>query len=86
MVIKKCEMCGGSFPASRRSVKYCSDPCRKEANRKHAAERTKSPYEKKEKEMKMDRISEINALARAEGLTYGKYVAREWLKRKGRFF
>lgn len=82
MVIKKCEQCGQSFPASRRSVKYCSDECRKRKN----LENSKSTYEKKKKEMKKDRISEINALARAEGLTYGQYVAREYLKNKKRFF
>lgn len=84
-MIKKCECCGESFPASRRSVKYCSDPCRKEAARKQAAERSKSPYNDKP-EKKPDRIVEINRLAREEGLSYGRYVAREYLKNKRRFF
>lgn len=85
MVLKKCECCGENFYAAKRSVKYCSDPCRKEAIRKQTAERNKSPYGKREK--KMDRIAEINAKARALGMTYGKYVGMlylEELKRRKR--
>ena len=85
MVIKQCECCGEKFPASRRSVKYCSDTCRK----RQAAERNKSSYndrQEKKSEKKPDRIVEINRLAREAGLSYGQYVAREYLKNKRRFF
>lgn len=82
-MIKNCELCGGKFPAARRSVKYCSDVCRKEAYRRSAAERTKSPYNDKT-ERKPDRIAEINKLAREAGLSYGQYVAQLYLKEQWR--
>ena len=85
MVLKKCECCGENFYAAKRSVKYCSDPCRREMMRQQARERNKSPYEKREK--KMDRIAEINQKARDAGMSYGKYVGMlylEELKRRKR--
>ena len=83
-MLKNCEICGGKFAAARRTVKYCSDVCRKEGNRRNAAERSRSPYDKTEKEKRPDRIAEINKLAREAGLSYGQYVAKQYQEEQKR--
>ena len=76
---KKCEICGVKFETHRKNAKYCSDACRKEANRKNNAEKNKSPYEKKE-ERRLDHLAEINQRAREAGMSYGKYVGMLYLE------
>jgi Fe-S-cluster-containing dehydrogenase component len=62
-----CEFCGGKFRSDRKK-KYCSDICRERACRhlKTKSQRNKPTLS----------LEDINALARAEGLTYGQYFAR----------
>lgn len=55
-----------SFFESDRKKKYCSDDCRIRAYRKSLARRKKPKLT----------LAEVNALARAEGLNYGLYVAK----------
>lgn len=85
MRIKTCEMCGKEFTAKSNSAKYCCNECRKEANRTRNLQiyhehkgggRPKNPPKVRRK----SRIDEINAKARAAGMTYGQYVAEEYKK------
>jgi ribosomal protein L20 len=80
----KCKWCGSEYQTERKNTRYCSDECRK-ASEKKAKKETERRYqerklEKARKRLKLDAdrlsISDVNALARAEGLTYGKYLAK----------
>ena len=79
--VRTCEMCGNKF-VGRPNKKYCSEECRKkgaaEYNRKRSEERQKPKVENKKPKSKLRAltIEQINRRARAEGLTYGQYVAK----------
>jgi ribosomal protein L20 len=85
--MRKCEWCKKDFEPPRRCTKYCSSECRKAAVAKAATERAEKRKLKdlenarKKLERNADKlsISEVNALAREEGLTYGKYLAKHGL-------
>jgi hypothetical protein len=67
-----CENCGKEFTTMRRKS-YCSNECRFEAN---------GQKRKKANQMKFKpkyTLAQVNALARAEGLTYGQYMARYYI-------
>lgn len=87
----KCGWCGKEYDSGRKNTKYCCDECRKAAAVKGKKEREKK-YRKRrveEAKKKLNRnrkpnaeglsLSEVNALAREEGLTYGKYLAKHGL-------
>lgn len=78
-LIKRCIICGKEFTARRDSQKCCSSECRKEnASRYQKAKYYKTSRTAKSPEPKRPKnnITEIAVAARAEGLTYGQYVAR----------
>ena len=60
----ECKWCGKTFISDRKK-KYCSAECRNKAQHPR-----KGP-----KKVKLS-LAAINALARAEGLNYGQYVAK----------
>lgn len=79
---KNCEICGGALVGNQR--KYCS-ACKAIAKSKYEYEYHKDQYKKPKVEAtpkkrgrrkKITPIAEINAKARAEGLTYGQYVGK----------
>lgn len=83
-----CVICGKELPPRR--VSYCSDECRRKGQISWLANRHKEEYKKPEAETKPkkkkrtklkkgERLQDINALARAEGLTYGQYCAKHGL-------
>ena len=69
-----CLWCGLKF-MSDRARKYCCDKCRDNANdeRCQARRRAKNKFKPKLS------IDEITALAKEEGLSYGKYCAKHGL-------
>jgi len=68
---KECENCGKTFvPTNSRSL-YCCPTCREESKKRMKAQR-----ERMEKTKNNLTINEINALALAEHLSYGQYVAK----------
>ena len=69
-----CEVCEKEFTTLRRKS-YCSNACRMVANGRGLKE--KKAAQKKTKP-KMT-LAQVNALARAEGLTYGQYMARHYI-------
>lgn len=78
---RKCMICGKDFVAKRPETQICSEPCKREAEKirkKRAAaanmEKPK-PEPKKAKRKKALTVWQINAAARAAGMTYGQYVA-----------
>lgn len=81
------EICGKALTGRQRS--YCSSECRRQAIKKQKAEYRKAydvqfkkpkaeatTPKKRGRQKKTDPIAEINAKARAEGLTYGQYVGK----------
>ena len=80
---KKCAVCGQELTGRKRS--YCSTECARKAKSKYEYEYHKDQYKKPKAEAtskkrgrrkKTDPIAEINAKARAEGLSYGQYVGK----------
>jgi hypothetical protein len=68
-VTHKCLYCGKDFEAKRSNQNYCSKLCyNKEMQKTYVIEK---PLKKPKYT-----IEEIQRLARAEGLTYGQYIAR----------
>lgn len=80
---KECQICGNELTGKQRS--YCSQKCANKAKRIQLYEYHKDQYKKPKAEAtpkksgrrkKTDPIAEINAKARAEGLSYGQYVGK----------
>ncbi len=78
---RQCPVCGKVFTGTNNAQKYCSAKCREKAQRISQSSRwetcgrtTDSRCKKKRKPAKT--LAEINELAKAEGLTYGKYFAK----------
>ena len=63
-MIKYCKYCGREIENPKNNSKFCNDECR---------ENYKNPPKK-------SKINEINAEAKAAGMTYGKYVAKKYLE------
>ena len=61
-----CAFCGAKFTGDRKK-KYCCDDCRIRHNKRLKPKPRNKPAQS---------IADINALARAEGLSYGQYVAK----------
>lgn len=83
--IKKCDICSKEYLATSERRRYCSDPCRKEANRRNIRERNRQRAEKAkesvlievpEKKKKEMSLTEMAAAARKAGMTYGQYMAK----------
>lgn len=75
MATKICNYCGKTFETSKRGQhKYCSDECRKKFYNPKRYFAEIEPKEPKE-----SHINEINAEARARGMTYGMYQAQKFL-------
>ena len=78
---KKCPICGSIFVGRPNKI-YCSAKCCKKASkeyeRKRGEERKKPEAEKKKHKSKLESLNleEINKKARAEGLSYGQYMAK----------
>lgn len=83
-MIKSCVVCGKAFEAEDQGFRRltCSEECR-EKNRanndkirhRRIAEEKKAAEERKRRHKKLT-IAEINKMARAKGLSYGKYVEK----------
>lgn len=79
----KCIICGGIFETSffgSRNAKYCP-VCRKEVNKQRDKEAYQRRKEKKQKKSEVDEnrpltLSEIVAIARENGMSYGQFVAK----------
>lgn len=65
-----CKWCGEMLPKNS-THKYCSESCELKATRNSASGRTNKKRKKKGLS-----IDEISRLAKAEGLSYGKYVLK----------
>lgn len=83
---KFCTICGKKLTGTQRT--YCSDECREigtRAYREMQREKAKKPKaevkpkRKRGRPKKIPSVADINAKARAEGLTYGQYCAKHML-------
>lgn len=73
----ECVVCGKKLTG--RNYRYCSNACRLEAKRSTYNEECRKPQAENttpEKEKPKYTLAQIEALARAEGLKYGEYVAK----------
>ncbi len=71
-----CVICGTLLPGAKK--KYCSDNCRRQGERLHGGKKcsvTQSGFKEYEK-------ASIEAAARGEYLSYGKYMARRQTERE----
>lgn len=78
----KCPVCGETFQTNRYK-KYCGEKCRLKMKKISDAAKSRERLEKlKEKKNKngTTAVEEIAVLARAEGLSYGQYVAKHRCK------
>lgn len=78
MMIKKCEICGNEFSTRYSRQKCCSVTCGNEAKKRNAKENARKKAEQAEKKHTLE---EINRMARAAGMSYGKYVAMQYIER-----
>lgn len=85
--VRRCKICQKHFIANRSNMVYCSPKCREAGKRLQTREwlaedraKDKAPKKDKKPKEKPLSIAEINARALAEGLSYGKYVAKMGLK------
>lgn len=81
--VRRCKICQKHFIANRSNMIYCSSKCRETGKRLQIKEwisedraKDKAPQKDKKPKEKPLSIAEINARALAEGLSYGKYVAK----------
>lgn len=67
-----CENCGKEFTTFRRKT-YCSDECRLMSYGRVKKQRKKEPPKPKLT------LAQVNAMARAEGLSYGQYMTKFYM-------
>ena len=83
--IINCEICGEVVITKSSRGKYCRD-CAKDQHRLWMRNYKRTQLIKKaaneRKERKDYTIAEINEMARREGLTYGKYVAKMYCEKR----
>ncbi len=77
MKILRCEFCGKGFYTNNRITKYCSPACRYKARDEKKKEREQA----QRNQIKNFSLNETNRLARAAGMSYGKYVAEMYKER-----
>ena len=78
-----CEECGIIFDKKTNNQRYCCPECKKIGQRRKAREYYRAHYVPKgqaEEKKKPPSLTEINQKARAAGMTYGQYMAKEWGK------
>lgn len=71
-----CENCGEKFISYRSNIKFCSDTCRSAAKKDYPSVKRR----RGEVTTPSSTLAEINQQARDAGMSYGKYVALQWLK------
>lgn len=76
MITRKCAICGKEFQVSKNVQIYCSKSCYVQGQKVNRHQR-KSGY----LTTGTDRLTEIQRLAQAEGLSYGQYQAKRMLER-----
>ena len=78
----KCKCCGKYFEHHNYCKKYCSPECTKAARKKREQQYWEDKKEQQydEKKDPKSALSEINSLARAAGMSYGKYVAMKYIE------
>lgn len=76
-----CAVCGGTFYSQRRNTPVCSETCRRQYEKNKKAEINKGVATKQAKEKRKSNIADINAAARAAGMTYGRYMAMKYIEK-----
>ncbi len=75
MMTKRCVICGKEFETLRTCQVYCSKECNAKGQRIND-HRRRSGY----MTTAVDRLTEVQRLAEAEGLSYGQYQAKKMLE------
>lgn len=76
-----CAVCGGTFYSHRRNTPVCSETCRRQYKKMKKAEMVKSNTSATPTQKRKSHIEDINAAARAAGMTYGKYMAMKYAEK-----
>lgn len=89
---KVCAICGKIFQATRSNAKYCGEECTRDGrnihsralkarNREKIRAQARQRYRNKKRQLcnrhRPASLSDVAALARAQHLTYGQYMARK---------
>ena len=86
-IIINCACCEKEFEAPDRRTKFCSPECNRITRNKRHKQRYHELFAEREQEalqsflnyrQRVNSLAEINAEARAHGMTYGQYVT--WLR------
>lgn len=76
---KICVECGNEFETTRVSIVTCSQKCKDERHRRMAREKNRIYFARKKQEKQMakkdNKLGDIEAKAREQGMSYGQYVA-----------
>lgn len=85
LIPKVCETCGKEF-MGKKNQKRCSERCRTRAYEQkiYKKQQTKKLTKEKILEMyaeKMKRLAECEKMARANGMSYGEWTAREYIRK-----
>jgi len=77
-----CQECGKIFVKQTNNQRYCCEECKRIGQRRKSREYQKMNYVRKgqPKKKRPPSLAEINQRARAAGMTYGKYMAKEYGK------
>ena len=71
---RKCEICGEVFNRISYNQRYCGEKCKREANILRSREKRRAEKLNAQTKTKHDTLSEVAAMARAAGMTYGQYM------------
>lgn len=75
---KICSVCGKEYPTEFIRSNYCSPECKESRQNERIV---KGVYTKKKKEKLDDsNISKVNAMAKKMGMSYGQYVALQYMQ------
>lgn len=80
-MIKECRCCKKKFSTKRMNQYYCSEECATKAKlkyqREYEAEKKKKEKSDKKPKKKINELTRMAIEARAAGMTYGQYVAKQ---------
>ena len=78
-----CQECGLIFVKQRNNQRYCCEECKIAGRRRKSREYWRAHYAREGQPQKKKALSlaEVNEKARAAGMTYGQYMAKEQGKR-----
>ena len=75
MRTKLCGICGKEFEVKAKNQRYCCCECKSKATKIAQAKGREKTREAKKKKTEKLSVTEIDKLAKAAGMSYGKYIS-----------